>query len=142
MFSKNSTPEQIDAGLTWLEFTGFTPDISDKQLENTRIGYQRTVDNNGIVLDQNAFDVWVNPERIEKGRAVAGEYTNVKHEDYEQYYAFEDVTVNPEPAACAQQLYAILDKCIQEVITNKDANIDELIRSANNDFQVNHLDKM
>ena len=142
MFSKNSTPEQIDAGLTWLEFTGFSPDISDKQLENSRIGYQQTLDNNGIVLDQNAFDVWVSPERIEKGRAVASEYTNVKHENYEQYYAFEDVTVNPEPAACAQQLYAILDKCVQEVITNKDANIDELIRNANNELQVNHLDKM
>jgi len=86
--------------------------------------------------------VWVNPETLEKTRAVKKEYSNVKHEDYEQYYSFDGVTINPEPAACAQQLYAILDKCIQEVITNKDANVDELISTASNDYQVNHLDKM
>lgn len=33
-------------------------------------------------------------------------------------------------------------KLIQEVFTNENANIDELVKTANNDFQVNHLDKM
>ena len=70
------------------------------------------------------------------------EYANINHEDYAEYYSFEGVTINPEPAACAQQLYAILDKCIQEVVTNKDADVDKLISEACNDYQVNHLDKM
>ena len=142
MFAKNATPEQIDAGLTWLEFTGFSPNVTDDQLENSKISYEQQLSSGYIILDQEAFDVWVNPETLEKTRAVKKEYSNVKHEDYEQYYSFDGVTINPEPAACAQQLYAILDKCIQEVITNKDANVDELIKNASNDYQENHLDKM
>ena len=142
MFSKNSTPEQIDAGLTWLEFTGFSPNITDEQLANSRTSYENTIAQNGIVLDQEAFEVWVNPENLEKTNSLRKEYANINHEDYAEYYSFEGVTINPEPAACAQQLYAILDKCIQEVVTNKDADVDKLISEACNDYQVNHLDKM
>ena len=142
MFSKNSTPEQIDAGLTWLEFTGFSPDITDEQLENSRTSYENTISQNGIVLDREAFEVWVNPENVEKINRLREEYANVKHEDYADYFSFKDVTINPEPSACAQQLYAILDKCIQEVITNKDADVDKLISEACKDYQLNHLNKM
>ena len=142
MFSKNSTPEQIDAGLTWLEFTGFSPDITDEQLENSRTSYESTISQNGIVLDREAFEVWVNPENVEKINRLREEYANVKHEDYADYFSFKDVTINPEPSACAQQLYAILDKCIQEVITNENADVDNLISDACKDFQQNHLDKM
>ena len=142
MFSKNSTPEQIDAGLTWIEFTGFSPNITDEQLANSRTSYENTIAQNGIVLDQEAFEVWVNPENLEKINSLRKEYTNINHEDYADYYSFEGVTINPEPAACAQQLYAILDKCIQEVVTNKDADVDKLISEACNDYQVNHLDKL
>ena len=142
MFSKKSTPEQIDAGLTWLEFTGFSPDITDEQLANSRTTYENTISKNGIVLDQEAFEVWVNPENVEKVNSLRKEYANVNHEDYADYFSFDGVTINPEPAACAQQLYAVLDKCVQEVITNKDADVDKLISEACNDYQVNHLDKM
>ena len=142
MFSKNSTPEQIDAGLTWLEFTGFSPDITDEQLKNSRTSYENTISQNGIVLDREAFEVWVNPENVEKINRLREEYANVKHEDYADYFSFKDVTINPEPSACAQQLYAILDKCIQEVITNKDADVDKLISEACKDYQLNHLNKM
>ena len=111
-------------------------------MANSRTSYENTIAQNGIVLDQEAFEVWVNPENLEKINALRKEYANVNHEDYADYYSFEGVTINPEPAACAQQLYAILDKCIQEVVTNKDADVDKLISEACNDYQVNHLDKM
>lgn len=79
---------------------------------------------------------------MNKRQAIRKEFTNIKHENYEQYYAFDGVTILPEPEVCAQQLYGILDKCMQEVITNKDANVDELIKTACHDFQVNQLDKL
>lgn len=142
MFSPNSTPEQIDAGFEWLEFTGFSPKLDDERIANLKTGYEQSLSENGIILDQDAFDVWVVPETLEKTRAVRQEYTNVKHENYAEYYAFEGVTINPEPAACAQQLYAVLDGCIQEVITNENADVDSLIANACRDFQTNHLDKM
>lgn len=142
MFSVNSTPEEIDAGLSWLEFTGFSPKVTDEQLNNSRLTFEETISSGGIVLDQKAFDVWVDPVTLEKTRAVQKEYSNVKHENYTQYYAFEGVTINPEPPQCAQQLYAILDGCIQEVLTNQNADVAQLIATANKDLQVNHLDKL
>ena len=141
MFSNAATPEQIDAGLTWIEYTGFSPKISDKQLDNMRESYIKSKEQNEIILDQDAFAVWVDQENISKTRALKAEFTNVNHDDYADYYSFEGVTINPEPSACAQQLYAVLDKCIQEVITNENADVDALITEANKDFQLNHLDK-
>ena len=142
MFASDSTEEEINAGIEWIKFTGFSPEVTETTIANLRTKYEQTVANRGIVLDRNAIDVWILPETLEKTRAVQAEFANINHEDYEKYYAFEDVTINPEPSACAQQLYAILDGCIQEVLTNKDADVAALIKTANEDYQKNHLDKM
>jgi len=142
MFSTAATPEQLDACFKWIIHTGFSPELSDEQLANLKTGYQNTISNNGIVLDQSEFPIWVNPERMEKEYAAKREYANVNHEDYAEFYAFEGVTIKPEPAACAQQLYSIMDGAIQEVFTNENADVDKLIAEASVDYQVNHLDKM
>ena len=142
MFSKNSTTEQIKAGLKWLDFTGATYKISDDIIQAQRNSFELNKKNNDIILDREPFSIWTNAERNEKMQQLRAEYTNVDPKNYEQYYDFSDVTIRPEPTACAQQLYAVLDSCIQEVITNKDADVNELISTANDDFQKNHLDKM
>ena len=142
MFSSNSTPEQIDAGFKWLEFTGFAPELSDEQAEKYKVSCQQTIDANGVVIERDGYDVWTNPETLEKRRSIRRKYANVDYNDYKSYFEAEDVTVHLEPPACAQQLYAVLDGCIQEVITNENADVDALISEACKDFQANHLDKM
>ena len=42
----------------------------------------------------------------------------------------------------SQELYKILDACIQSVLTDKNADPAELIKNANSDFQKNYLDKI
>lgn len=142
MFSSNSTPEQIDAGFKWLEFTGLTAQLDDETKANLEENYRLQNEKGTIVIDREAFDVWVDPNRLQDTLDIRAKYTNVKHENYEQYYSFEGVTIKPEPAACCQQLYAILDGCIQEVLTNENADVDALISTASKDYQTNHLDKM
>ena len=142
MFSKNSTPEQIEAGFKWLEFTGFAPEMTAEQEQKFREDCQNTITNNGVIVERDSFDVWTNPETLEKRRAIRREYANVDYNDYKNYFEATDVEVKLEPAACAQQLYAVLDGCIQEVITNENADVDKLISDACKDFQQNHLDKM
>ncbi len=142
MFSKNSTPEQIDAGFKWLEFTGFAPTMNADQENQYRTSQQNILDKNGVVIERDAYDVWTIPETLEKRRSIRREYSNVDYNDYKTYFEADDVQVKLEPAACAQQLYSIMDGCIQEVITNKDADIDSLIKTACQDYQTNHLDKM
>lgn len=142
MFSANSTPEQIDAGMTWLEYTGFAPVMTEEQLETTELSYKEQREKGNIVIDQEAFATWSNGERMKQNLELRAKYTNVDHRNYEGYYGFEGVTIKPEPVACCQQLYAILDKAIQEVMTNENADVDALISQASEDYQVNHLDKM
>ena len=53
-----------------------------------------------------------------------------------------DCELRPEEPICAQELYGILDGCIQEVLTNKDADCATLLEKANSDFQSNYLDNI
>lgn len=142
MFVDDATEEQIDAGLKWLQYTGYSPELTDDQAESLRLTYKSQVDNGAIVLDRDAFNIWTNNDTINKKNEIRKEFANVDPADYEDYYSFEDVTIKPEPTACAQELYAILDSCVQEVITNENADVSQLISDAAYDFQVNHLDKM
>lgn len=141
MFSKNCTPESVKAGLKWMEFLGMGPTISDTQLQTLEETYKTNRDEGRLVLGRDVFNTWENQETIEKKTQVASKYCNVDMKDYEHYFAFEGVQLKPEEPMCCQELYAVLDKCIQEVITNKNADVVSLIQEANNDFQVNHLDK-
>lgn len=142
VFGSQSTPEQIEAGIKWLGYTGVTPFSDDETLANYRRSLEDSIEKNEIVLPKVAFKIWNDNEKTEKIDQIRKEYSNVAYEDYEMYFGFEDVTIRPEPAACAQELYSILDGCIQEVITNKDADVEELIKTANEDYQLNHLNKM
>ncbi|MDO5585998.1 MAG: hypothetical protein Q4G53_02805 [Clostridia bacterium] len=42
----------------------------------------------------------------------------------------------------AQQLYATLDRCLQEVMTNENADCAAILEKANSDFQSNYLDNL
>lgn len=127
VFSAQSTPEQIEAGIKWLGHTGLTPFTNDETLGNYRQSLEDSVERNEIVLPKTALGVWSDEKRSQEYNQIRKEYANVAYEDYEMYFGFEDVIIRPEPSACAQQLYSILDGCIQEVITNKDADVEELI---------------
>lgn len=141
MFAPNATPEQLDACFKWLELVGFSITLDEQATANKEKSYQNTLDQKGLVLDRNAFPLWVDEERVAQEITIASKYTNVDPKDYEIYYEFKDVTLKAEEPVACQQLYAVLDGCIQEVITNKNADPAQLIEIANHDFQVNHLDK-
>ena len=142
VFSNAASEEEIEAAMQWLTYIGFSPEITEEQLQNQRTSYENQVASNSIILGRDAFKLWTNEDRIQKEDEVRKDYVNTKDENYNDYFSFEGVTLHAEPEACAQQLYAILDGIIQEVITNKDADVDALITEASKDYQTNHLDKM
>ena len=53
-----------------------------------------------------------------------------------------DCELRAEEPVCAQELYGTLDNCIQEVLTNKDADCAALLEKACSDFQKNYLDNI
>lgn len=141
MFSPKATEEEIDAGMKWLKFTDFSPELTDKEGENLKLSFENILSSNGAVLPDRPYPTWVNQQRIEKEEAIRAEYANVNKENYAEYLTKEDLKINLEPVL-AQQLYSVLDKCIQEVFTNENADIDKLITDACHDYQVNHLDQL
>lgn len=142
MIEPNATDEEIDAVFKWLEVTGNSPELTEHGKAEVERKIHATLAQNGIVLDQVPFKIWVSEERNKSEREIRSKYTNIDPRKFQNYYDFEDVIINPEEAQCAQELYAILDKCIQEVLTNKNADVAQLIKQASSDFQENYLDKI
>lgn len=141
-FSSTASDEQLSASIDWLKQFGYENTVTEEQLQNIENGIKETLDNRGIVFPETVFPLWVNGDLQDKKDELLKKYTNVSANDYEKYYSFEDCKLRPEEPVACQQLYSILDGCIQEVLTNKDADVKALVEVAAKDFQNNHLDKL
>ncbi|MYW00523.1 extracellular solute-binding protein [Streptomyces sp. SID3343] len=120
MFNKNCTPEQIEAGLKWLDFLALTP---GKGLNDWARGKK---DKEPVGLPEPA--IWTG--------AAAKSNTDLKAQNatlpVENYQTFTVATVPAvaEPPQ-GQQIYSVLDGVVSSVLTKKDADIDKLIGDAN-----------
>lgn len=142
MFAPNATKEEVNAAFDWLKVMGLAePEFNDEAIAAKEASYKSDLEEKGVVFPLPPVPVWSSPERVAKEEELNAKYCNVDLKDFASYLDMSDVTIKPEEPVACQQLYAILDGCIQEVITNKDADCKQLIEKACNDFQVNHLDK-
>ena len=142
MIAKNATPEQIDAALKWIDFTGYGPTLEETTIENLKENYKATINEGGVVLPRDAFYLWTNEERVQKLLDARKEYANIPESNLEAYYAFDGVTLMPEPEAGCQELYAELDNVVQEIYANSDADVAKLVETASDNWQVNCLDNL
>ena len=138
MFSPDLTEEQLDAGFKWIEFTGYGPVLNE---DTYRDKCELYANEGNFVFPKELFSIWKDEERSAKIEEIAASYANVDMKDYENYNQ-EGIELRTEPAVCAQELYSVLDGVIQEILTNKDVDIKALSKKTQDDFQVNHLDKM
>ena len=117
--------------------------ITDEQLKTKEENIKTQLEKNYLILPQEeVFPKFQKYEGQEKVQALYDQYTNVDAADYADYLSFDDVTVKPEEPVCCQELYAVLDGVVQEILTNQNVDLDTLISSAAHDFQVNHLDNL
>lgn len=121
MFNKKDTPEQIKAGLKWLEFQTNTPGSG---LNN----WKRAAANKAPVgLPEPRL--WTGATDA-KDLALKKQYANVPVENYQAFLdGSQALTPKLEPAN-AQQIYSVLDAAVSAVLTKKDANIDSLLKDA------------
>ncbi|MFC9841973.1 ABC transporter substrate-binding protein [Streptomyces sp. NPDC060223] len=122
MFNKKATPEEIKAGLKWLDSMFLTP--GDGFLGD----YARAKQNNAPVglpeprLFTGAAD--------EKDQQVKEANANVPVENYQAFLdGSESLDKKIEPPQ-AQQIYSVLDGAVSAVLTKKDADIDQLLSDA------------
>lgn len=142
LLRNDATPDQIDAGVRWIE-TGYSYELTDE--------YKKTTEENvalwlqeGRHVGIHAMSTWSDKsESLQWQRAYLSENCNANPNHvrlYNEFVAHCPVEVQPEEPICCQELYAILDGCIQEVWTNENADPAALLEKANADFQANYLD--
>ncbi|MFE7972795.1 ABC transporter substrate-binding protein [Streptomyces shenzhenensis] len=122
MVNKKATPEQIRAGLKWLDHmfltpgSGFLGDYSRARKHDAPVG----------LPEPRLFTGAADAEDQEAKKANA----NVPVENYQAFLdGNQNLRMKIEPPD-AQQLYSVLDGVVSAVLTKKDANIDQLLKDA------------
>lgn len=159
VISNTATDEQAEAAFEWLEFTGKTPKLNDDSREVVDLTYRysagvgddvkaaydavgKSFNSNVIVGVPTSGQFKDDCESKVFKNEAAGKYANVDLRLFDGYMNASNVTLRPEEPVCCQQLYSILDGCIQTILTDKDADIEKIVEDANDLFQKNYLDRM
>lgn len=145
MFKNGLSEEQIDALFKWLEFIGLSPKMTD-DAKASREAVVKSNSEAGEIIGVKRFSPWKQegddiPEVQQFENEMVDKYKNVDAKLFTDYEQFDKVICIPEPPVSCQQLYNVLDGCIQSVLTNKNADPMEVLKKAQNDFQINCLDK-
>ncbi|WP_199511322.1 ABC transporter substrate-binding protein [Nucisporomicrobium flavum] len=128
MFKAGLSPEKIQAGLKWLTFWFTSADryeAENKWSSETKqpVGLPEPAIFTGAAAQTQA--------------AADKKYANVPQQNYAPFVAsMGSIPVKLEPPN-AQQIYATLDVAMQKVLTDKNANVDQLLADA--ETQVNQI---
>lgn len=139
--ANNASAEQIDGAFRWLEYVGVTPNLTEESKKNIRSAFETQM-NNGQVIGIKDLSIWSDNSEVQAYKnEVIDELCNININHVKLYNDKSgDMDYQLEEPMCAQDLYSILDKCIQDVLTNENADCAALLEKANSDFQKNYLD--
>ncbi|MDF2539153.1 MAG: extracellular solute-binding protein family 1 [Herbinix sp.] len=131
MFSKEATEAQIDAALDYIEVMGKGPVIS----AGAESDAQYRVDSDIPVLP--GFKCWNDQAILDADAAVVAKYSNVDMKLYQNYFDTIKLPGNLrlEEQGNTQELYRELTNVLQAVITNKDADVAALMKTADENYQ-------
>ena len=135
MFSKDATPDQINAALDYLEIMGKAPVATDAAIAGMKADAQNKIDNNVPVIPR--FPCWVDQKVLDAEAAVTNEFNNVDMNLFNDYFNIikTDGNLRLEEPGSAQDLYSELTKVLQAVITDKNADVASLMQTANDNYQ-------
>lgn len=135
MFSKDATPEQINAALDYLEVMGKAPVVTDDSIKGMEADAQNRVTNGVPVIPR--FPSWVAQDILDAEAKIATDFGNVDTKMFESYFNAIKTSGNlrTEEPGSAQDLYAELTKVLQAVVTDKDADVAALMKTADENYQ-------
>jgi multiple sugar transport system substrate-binding protein len=128
MFNRKNTPAQNLAGIQWLLFKFVNPNriASDNRIAQAA----------GIPVGLPEPNLWTGAA-LKKWSSATKRYSNVPSQHYAPFLnRVAKIPLRVEPPA-AQQVYAVLDTAMAAVLTDSNANIDQLLASA--ERQVNSI---
>ena len=143
--SYKADEDQIDAAVRWI-MQGNNPELTDAVKDSREKEVSKQLDANQLVgvklmsvWNGNADSKKFSDELIEKSANA-----NINHVKlYNDFMAdMGECELRAEEPVCAQELYSILDSCIQEVLENENADCAEVLKKGCSDFQQNYLDNL
>jgi multiple sugar transport system substrate-binding protein len=135
MFSKDATVEEINAALDYLEVMGKAPVATEDAIAGMRADAQNKVEIGVPVIPR--FPCWIAEDVLAAEAAVTEEFGNVDTKLYDSYFSAikAEGNLRLEEPGSAQDLYAELTKVLQAVVTDKDADVASLMKTADENYQ-------
>lgn len=139
VIAANSDDAQANACLKWMAFNGYSPNLTDEQKANIEDSYKLKA-SKGELIGIKDLSIWNDKSDTEKyTNEMIDKYCNVDPSHIASYNDKSGVEYRAEEPKNAQELYAVLDRCIQEVLTNENADCGEVLEKAAADFQNDYL---
>lgn len=139
-----ATKDQIDGAVRWVE-TAYSYKLTDELKKNKKDEIEKAI-SDGMLVGIKSMSPWsTDSESVSYEYQLIDEYANSNPNHVKLYNDFVlncPAEIRAEEPVCCQELYEILDACIQEVLINKDADCAKLIEKAAKDFQANYLDNL
>jgi ABC-type glycerol-3-phosphate transport system substrate-binding protein len=124
MINPKADAAKIKAGLTWIQWKYLNPDRIETNIKRY-VAEQQPIGLPAIPTP----DVYTGETRA-KQASLKTQYANVPEKNFKSYLdGNTSLKGNLEPPN-AQQVYAALDTVMSAVLTNKDADIDQLLKDA------------
>ncbi len=139
--NNKATADEIKAAIDYVDYLGKTCNLDDERRANLEEDYKLSYEEDKSIIGLKSITPW--NSNSEYGKLIdelKDKYMNVNIKNIENYNNKEGMEYQMEEPVDAQALYAYLDKIIQEVLTNKNADIAKLVADAARDFQQNNLD--
>lgn len=136
----NATDKEVEALMNWFNLIGMGPEVNDDMIKTWEDSYRVSAEEGEIVGIKPTM-IWKDGERKDSQIAAMDKYVNVDKKFFEDYTITEGINFRGDPEKCAQELYDVLDSAIQNVLNNKDADVNKILKEAENNFQINFLDK-
>jgi len=135
MFAANATSEQVNGALRYLEIMGRGPVVDETTIAGLRADAQRRKNAGVPVIPE--VPAWTDPALLKAKQDAIDAFKNVDDRLYADYYAAitRSGNLKSEEPMLAQDLYSELTKCLQAVLTDRNANVQTLLDTAQKNFQ-------
>jgi multiple sugar transport system substrate-binding protein len=134
MFNPKASPEELQAAFDWQLYSLY--DL--ESYENTL----KALSDQDLPVGIPVLPIFTGGLQEER-EAILNKYINVPRENYASYEAsLTALTLKPEPAINAQQLYASLDAAVQAVLTDENADPQALLDEAVNKYTATVLEPL
>lgn len=141
MFSKNTTDAQLDACMKWMQFSGFTPESTERKKQALEEKLIQENNTGAIILEKN-LEVWKNELESPEIDAIKKKYTNVDYNLQRDFFEYGANHIKPELPYNAQEFYSLIDKVIQKMLDDKNADPYTELKTAEDSFTELYLNTM